>query len=520
MIEKSNEISKINLLKDKNVKLDNSINIKLDIEDDYENFVKIVKSIPVPIFWKDTNFNYLGVNYKFEELMGIDEKKIVGEKLDLFINEKIRLMFEKTDKDILNQKKYMNDLVIDFVGVDGEKKYIRINKMPIYKGKEIFGILGIVEDMTNVTKLKEKMENSIYSDELTGLNNNVYFNEKIKTLNTSSDLPISVIMLDIDGLKVINDSLGHKMGDKLICKVSECMNKSCRDTDVVARLGGDEFAIILPKASEENCKKVIDRIENNIKKSNLDGLPIYISCGFKTKNKLEEDLMKLLEKADSEMYTKKVALKEYKRSELVKSMLNILFEVLPNEKYHVNKVAEISYKMAKKLKLDKKTCEKIKMEAYLHDIGKIGIDRELLEKVNYIEDLDWKDLVRHSEIGYSILNTSAKFRDYANIIYYHHEHVDGTGYPRKIKGDKIPFESKILCVADQIADQMHKKMLKKYGSDLDICNIDDDEVHTDIVDFLNENKNKMFDPNLADVAIKLLEKSEIGVCYHMMDIQL
>ena len=169
-------------------------------------------------------------------------------------------------------------------------------------------IVGIHQDIDNRKKTEEKIKYISFHDGLTGLYNRRYFENEIERLNKSRNLPISIIVGDLDGLKYINDNYGHKMGDRYIKKAAKSIKSNTRTADVVARIGGDEFAIILPETNASAAKDLCERIHskcNLLKKTCNLPKPLNISLGFATKVKKEESLDDIFEKADKRMYKNK-----------------------------------------------------------------------------------------------------------------------------------------------------------------------------------------------------------------------
>ncbi len=152
---------------------------------------------------------------------------------------------------------------------------------------------------------KEKNEELSYRDQLTGLYNRRYFEEELKRLDTQRQLPLSIIMADLNGLKIINDRYGHEKGDEILKKTAEILKISLREEDILARQGGDEFVILLPQTDNKEAKKVLKRIRNNAKKTNKDDIPVSIALGTATKVDIEQDALETLKIADNKMYQNK-----------------------------------------------------------------------------------------------------------------------------------------------------------------------------------------------------------------------
>jgi len=160
-------------------------------------------------------------------------------------------------------------------------------------------------------KLRQSIiEHLSYHDQLTEIYNRRFFVEELRRLDTERQLPISIIMADIDRLKYVNDKFGHNLGDRLIINASKIIKDSCREEDIVARWGGDEFIALLPKTSEEDVSEVINRIRKACNSNKTVGkIKISISLGFSTKNEPGTSIEEIIKQADKNMYDDKARLK-------------------------------------------------------------------------------------------------------------------------------------------------------------------------------------------------------------------
>ncbi len=173
-------------------------------------------------------------------------------------------------------------------------------------GKDV--LHALCRDIGERKKMEQNLAYLSYHDQLTGLYNRRYYEEELVRLGTEDNLPLSIIMGDVNGLKHINDHYGHHSGDELLKKSAAIIQKACRGYDMVARLGGDEFIILLPKTSEADTKKIIDRIKELSSKEKVEDIEISISFGYTCKNSIEEDMNDLFKIAENHMYRNKASL--------------------------------------------------------------------------------------------------------------------------------------------------------------------------------------------------------------------
>jgi diguanylate cyclase (GGDEF)-like protein/PAS domain S-box-containing protein len=346
----------------------------------------------------------------------------------------------------------------------GEERLLNARMIPRFdENKNYVGNFGTIQDITRIRKTEDDIRYLSYHDHLTGLFNRRFYEEVLTKLDREENLPLTLVMGDVNGLKMVNDSFGHEVGDELIRKASEVIKNGCRDSDVVARLGGDEFVIILPQTDAETAAKIISRMESQASEEKINGLKLSIAFGTKTKIKEEESIKKILETAEDEMYRNKLFESAKNRNRTIDLIMNTLYEKSNGEMVHSNRVGLICEKIGLKMQLDKNEIKQIRTAGLFHDIGKMGIDAKILNKPGSLCDDEWKEIRRHPEIGYRILSSFSKFSDTATYILEHHERWDGGGYPKGLKGEEISLQSRIVAVADSFdamtSDRVYRKAL-------------------------------------------------------------
>lgn len=154
-------------------------------------------------------------------------------------------------------------------------------------------------------RIEKEMFYLSYHDYLTGLYNRRYYEQELANLDNKENLPLTLLLGDVNGLKLINDTLGHLMGDELLIKTARIINQVCRKDDIVARLGGDEFIVILPKTAGKQIEEIIQKIKKLAAEEKVGGLDVSISFGYETKNKEAEDIEEIFKQAEDDMYRHK-----------------------------------------------------------------------------------------------------------------------------------------------------------------------------------------------------------------------
>lgn len=354
--------------------------------------------------------------------------------------------------------------------------------------KNYFAVIS--RDITSQKRREDEYRYLSYHDALTGLYNRRFLEEEIKRLDTERNLPISIIMGDVNRLKFVNDAFGHDKGDELLSKAAAAIKSSCRSEDIVARWGGDEFVIVLPNTNSKEVMEIIKRIKNRYSNENVNSLSVSISFGWEIKRSADEDIFKVLKNAEDYMYKHKIIENEGMRANTIRTIVNTLHEKNPREEQHSQRVSEICQKIGSALGLSEIKISKLKVVGLLHDIGKIAIDDSILNKPGKLTVQERNEINRHPDIGYRILCSTSEMLELAECILAHHERWDGTGYPRGLKGETIPTKARILGLADAYDAMTSERPYRKP--------FNDDEAITEI----RKNAGKQFDPELARLFIE------------------
>ncbi|SDI56532.1 HD domain-containing phosphohydrolase [Desulfosporosinus hippei] len=316
----------------------------------------------------------------------------------------------------------------------------------LLRGKQV--LHAVWRDVSERKLLEQKLEYLSYKDVLTGLYNRRFFEEELMRLNVPRNLPLTIVMADVNGLKLINDSFGHAMGDELLKKVGEVIVRGCRADDIIARLGGDEFVILLPRTASVEIEQIVKRIKNQALSEKVGSIEISISFGWETKLDKDEDIQEVFKKAEDFMYKKKLFESPSMRGKTIKAIINTLHEKNKREEQHSHRVSALCESMGIALGLPEGEVEELKTVGLLHDIGKIAIEETTLNKPGALAEEEWQEIKRHPEIGYRILSTVNEMSEIADYVLCHHEKWNGTGYPKGLKGEEIPFQSRIIAIID------------------------------------------------------------------------
>jgi diguanylate cyclase (GGDEF)-like protein/PAS domain S-box-containing protein len=444
------------------------------------------------ILLMDQDYNVLKLNSKFEEVFGYSETELLGNNIENFIvPESEREKFYKYKKQVLADNKV--EAKVRRKTKDGTIKYFSLHVIKVELMASNLGIYAVYDDITEQKKQEEKIKYLSYKDSLTDLYNRRFFEEEMKRLDTKRQLPISIIMADVNGLKIINDSLGHQKGDQLLVKTAKILKSTIRDEDILARQGGDEFAVILPKTEQKSAQQIINRINKKCKKTENDELRVSIALGTATKTKKEQDLEEILKQADNDMYQNKLSESRSTKSKIVKSLVDTLSEKSNETKEHSERMSKLAKGFGSFLGLNNSQLQRLSLLGTLHDIGMITIPESILNKPDKLTEAEWKIVKKHPETGYQITSASEEFKIIADDILAHHERWDGSGYPQELKGVDIPYLARIITIVDAYDVMTHDTSYKSAVS------------KEDALQEIKKCAESQFDPDLAEEFIDFIK---------------
>jgi diguanylate cyclase (GGDEF)-like protein len=394
------------------------------------------------------------------------------------------------------------------------------------------------------------------TDGLTGLKTHRYFMEAVERewrRSTRSGQAFSVIMLDLDRFKEVNDRHGHGQGDMVLRTVANVLSGNVRQSNVVARYGGDEFSILMPEATATQAGTFAERMRANIENELLlktHGVTASFGIGtFPVHGPSKEEVLRA---ADAGMYMAKhqngncvqlgptlpiavnfgqgyeilapnlgaaarrtfctgpEAFDEYfgriekasqqgmEESYLLDTVTSLARAVDFSDhstRDHGQAVSRWAARIARQVRMSDEEIEEVRLAGVLHDIGKVGIPPDILSKPARLSPEEYEIIKSHSVLGEKILACLrlGSIKRVARMVRHHHETFDGSGYPDRLKGEQIPLGARILAVADSfdtLVSERSYKSKRTYG---------------DAVVELYRCSGKQFDPRLVE---SLLQASE------------
>jgi diguanylate cyclase (GGDEF)-like protein/putative nucleotidyltransferase with HDIG domain len=322
------------------------------------------------------------------------------------------------------------------------------------------------------------------------------------------------MMFDVDDLKAVNDEFGHQVGDAVLSSFARVLNANVGANHVTARLGGDEFAVVMPGADRREADEMAWSIwrvlsETPVVETEHASIFLGVSVGTSGYPWGGNDLEEIIHWADTKLYANKLERKGFKQSRdsqndsrLVSAVVDVLSTALAVRDRmthrHARRVARMAAFVAREMGLSEPDILEVEYAAALHDIGKIGVADGILRKADALNNEEWREMRRHSELGYQILNGIDFLKDAAEIVYSHHEWYDGTGYPRGLVAEEVPLGARIFSVVDAF-DAMTSRRPYRDAMPRDVALME-----------IARNAGTQFDPQVVELFLVMARRNPDG----------
>jgi diguanylate cyclase (GGDEF)-like protein/PAS domain S-box-containing protein len=418
-----------------------------------ELFKTTLFSIGDGVIATDTQGQVLIINKIAASLTGWSLAEACGQPIEAvfeIINEFTRERCENPVAKVLATKSIIelaNHTLL--IARDGSERPIEDSAAPIIDEQgNLTGVVLVFRDFTEKKKNHDEIKYLSFHDHLTGAYNRRFYEEELARVDTARNWPLTIVMGDVNGLKLINDSFGHAAGDQLLVKTAAALTNSCRADDIIARIGGDEFIILFPKTDAFEAAQLIKRIKKLLQQESIEGLEISVSFGSATKTSAAEEIREVFKQAEDKMYHNKLYEGPSLKGRVIDNIVAALNHKSSREEVHSRQVSILCEKMGVALGMDEYQIKELKAFGLLHDIGKIAISDKILNKPDRLSEAEWLEMKNHAEIGYRILCTNTELTEIADYVLAHHERWDGSGYPKGLKGPEIPLPARICAIAD------------------------------------------------------------------------
>lgn len=463
-----------------------------------ERFRKLFEEAPLGMAIFDAlNGDIFQVNARYTEIIGKTKKELLSTNIKDFsypeeaeeFQYKINLL---NSKQITGFSQYKRIIKSDCSVIWGKIIIALLNSQDEYSNPRL---LCMLEDVTDRKKAEEDILYLSYYDQLTGLYNRTFYVEELQRIDKEDNLPITLVMADVNGLKLTNDAFGHSAGDHLLRHVANTIREQCRAEDIIARIGGDEFILLLPRTGADQAEKLVERISASIAEDKTHPVVCSVSFGWAVKTEPEEDLGKVYGNAEDRMYRRKLTESAAMRHDTIKRIIRTLSQKYHCEKQHAIRVSRLCAATARALGMISEDVAELRLAGLIHNIGYIGLREELIKKVGSFTDSERAEMERHPEIGYQLLRSVGKYSSIAEYILCHHERMDGTGYPSKTDAEDIPVQSRVIAIASAYDTMTNER---NYGRKF---------TAEEAAEEIRRYSGTQFDRELAEVFIGLLPVS-------------
>jgi len=490
----------------------------------------------------------LDTNSQIPGLLVVEQNKLIGliprervyEKLgrpfgvELFLKISSRQFYEMLDSStlVLSSEMLVDDAVESALDRDEKTLYepIVISHPKGYRTISMYTLL--MAQQVTLQNLYSEVRYLSTKDPLTLVNNRRGFFDTVKQQFITIrhfNLEYAILMIDIDNFKSVNDRYGHLIGDEVIKSVAQSIYNQIREQYVLGRFGGEEFVVFLMGISEESAFKKAEELRQNIasKFNVINGFQIRVtvSIGLSHSKGTNSTLDNVLKEADQAAYAAKnmgrnkvmiwrenLDQAQNKRAQFrttisqpgnplgqildqtLDGLLRMLYLRDLETEAHTLRVSEMALYLAEKVGIPEEASEGIRIGSLLHDVGKIAIPDEILFKRGGLTDAEWVIMKKHPQYAYDLISPISYFEYALDIPYCHHEHWDGTGYPRGLREEEIPLTARIFSIVDVwdalSSDRPYRAAWKE----------------SEVGDYLAAKAGILFDPSLVPLFLESLCK--------------
>ncbi|ACB85790.1 sensor domain-containing diguanylate cyclase/phosphohydrolase [Natranaerobius thermophilus] len=412
-------------------------------------YEQLFKHMPDGIALVDQDNKVIDVNPVFEKIFGYDKDEIIGENLDCMITTP-ELSKEAETLSSMAQKGMVVNRSSQRIRKDGKPVFVKITGMPLVINDKMAGGFGIYQDITEEKLAKERLEYLNNRDKLTGTYHRQYVENMIYELE-KNNVPVSFILGDINDLKLVNEVFGHLEGNKVLQRTVRILKSVLPHDAIISRWSGDEFLIVLTETGELEVQQWLKKLREAFEWENInkrDKFPVILSFGYATRIGDGRPVREVLKKADDRMQRQKSLSSRRLKGASVEFLKRMMPEKCSETVEHTTRMKHIARMMGEALYLSEAALDELELIASLHDIGKIAVPENILLKEGPLDEEEWHEIKKHPEIGCRIAQSMEELRPVAEGILYHHEWINGRGYPTGLQGREIPLVARVISIVD------------------------------------------------------------------------
>ena len=469
---------------------ENTIKTRKALRISEKRYRTLISNSKLGILQYNTNGIITIANDSFANTLGTTRDKLIG--LDMFElpNKKLVLAVKESLEGIPSLYKGYYQSAIS------KKTFpTRVQFSPILEDNEVIGVIGVVEDLSEEYTMNKKLKTLTKNDSLTKVLNRAQFDDFLLS-NHQTSYPTALILYNINAFQIINRSFGFEKGNDVLVEIATKLKTKINDIQGahIFRVGGDEFAIVLENTHHEESYETALVLKDFINKESSFDFEYSVCFGYAIQKNKKDTLVDVYQEAQTDLKKQKVYEGSMSSKKTIDIIMRTLFDKSKREKQHSDRVSYLAQGIANYYAFDSGFNNRVALAGRLHDIGKINISEELLDKTTSLTQEEWKRIKKHPESGFKILSSVEEYLDIANIVYAHHERYDGTGYPKGLKGEAIPLEARIISVADAF-DAMTKT--RTYRAPIS---------EAEAIKELIAHKGTQFDPDVVDKFVTYMKQ--------------
>ena len=442
---------------------------------------------------EDLSIKYLSPNIK--KLFGLEQDEMLGKNAFERLHPDDIKRATRLVRKLLAENCHSKSGEFKFSSKNSGFRDVYITAVNLISDPNVNGLLINFHDITEQKIRIDKIKYLSHRDVLTNLYNRTYYEAELKRLDAKKIFPVSVIIGDVDGLKLINDGFGHSAGDNILKRIAEIFSECIASSGAAFRFAGDEFYAILPGVEIKTAKNICKEIRKKLELENSNNskmIALSLSLGYDTKTQSTEPLTKVFKRAESFMYRHKLLVGRSHHGTLLNSIKTAMNIKSRDTEEHEERIVSLAHSLGKKMNVGDEKLNQLNLLATLHDIGKMSIDKHILNKKSKLTESEWFEIKKHPEAGYRIAMSSPELMQIADLILSHHERWDGNGYPQGLKGEAIPLLSRIVAVVDAFdaitSDRPYSKARTKEAA----------------IEEIIKNSGTQFDPAVVEAFLRIV----------------
>ncbi len=392
----------------------------------------------------DENFYYKRINGTHQRLTALSNEEIQGKTAFEIFDKEVAEELENNYRKCLKKKSNIN--YTETIEFPAGKKSWQTSLYPVVRNGRVEEIVGASYDITEMEEKQKKLNYIKRHDRLTGLYNKDYFNKLFSNLNKNEDIDLSLILVNVENFHLINKFFSYQKGNQILKEIGSILAKHSSEDKIAAHLCADHFAVIFKNESRKALAKNLRLIKKDLNELNIHGIYLDVTA---------VSLYKLNKNLDSNDFfndaVSKINFKKFK-STAESRFYQSLMEFLDDNNYkalrHDSNLVELAEKTANYFELEPAAKDSFLLLARHHDIGKLALNKNIAKKGSYLTEIEWHEYKKHVVISADFAAYYYDLNRICKLIYHHHEHFDGSGWPEGLAGKEIPYLARLFSIVN------------------------------------------------------------------------